>query len=111
MERCAYKGNIVHSVGLDSLEILEGGVIVTDGSGIIEDVLSADEAAKRDWSVIRVVDLGRRFIAPGLIDTHAHAPQYAQLGTGTDLPLLDWLNKYTFPTESRFSDVTFARLV
>ena len=28
-----------------------------------------------------------------------------------DLPLLQWLEKYTFPTESRFSDLEFARNV
>lgn len=111
MERCAYKGNVVHSTAMDTLEILEGGVVVVDGNGIIENVFSAEQAAGRDWSAIKVVDFGRRFIAPGLIDTHAHAPQYAQLGTGTDLPLLDWLNKYTFPTESRFADVAFAKKV
>lgn len=111
MERCAYKGSVVHNTSVDVLEILEGGVVVVDGNGIIEEVLSAEQAAQRDWSVIRVIDLGRRFIAPGLIDTHAHAPQYAQLGTGTDLPLLEWLNKYTFPTEARFADVKFARQV
>ncbi len=110
-ERCAYKGNIVHNTALDTLEILEGGVVVVDANGIIEKVFSAAESAQQDWSSVRVVDLGRRFVAPGLIDTHAHAPQYAQLGTGTDLPLLEWLNKYTFPTESRFADVSFAKKV
>jgi guanine deaminase len=52
------------------------------------------------------------FLLPGLIDTHIHgtlrfltqAPQYAFTGTGYDLPLLEWLNKYTFPSESTLSD-------
>lgn len=26
-----------------------------------------------------------------------------------DLPLLEWLQKYTFPTESRFKDLDYAR--
>ena len=29
-------------------------------------------------------------------------------GTGTDLPLLEWLQKYTFPTEAKFNDDAFA---
>ena len=45
---------------------------------------------------------------PGFVDTHIHAPQYVYAGTGTDLPLLDWLTKYTFPVESKFKDVKFA---
>jgi len=31
------------------------------------------------------------------------------LGTGMDLPLLEWLNAYTFPTEARFADEQYAR--
>ena len=29
-------------------------------------------------------------------------------GTGYDLPLLEWLKKYTFPCESRFKDLALA---
>ena len=46
---------------------------------------------------------------PGLVDTHIHAPQYCNTGTGYDLQLLDWLDKYTFPTEAKFDDLQFAR--
>ena len=50
-----------------------------------------------------------QFLIPGFVDTHIHAPQYFFTGTGYDLPLLEWLQKYTFPVESRFKDVEFAR--
>lgn len=46
---------------------------------------------------------------PGLVDTHIHAPQYPNAGLGLDLPLLDWLQQYTFPMEARFGDLDFAR--
>lgn len=45
---------------------------------------------------------------PGLVDTHIHAPQYVFTGTGYDLPLLQWLEKYTFPSESKFGNKEFA---
>lgn len=48
---------------------------------------------------------------PGLVDTHIHAAQYSFAGTGLDLPLLEWLNTYTFPAESRFKDLDFANSV
>lgn len=51
------------------------------------------------------------FLIPGMIDTHIHAPQYVNAGKGLDLPLLGWLDKYTFPTEARFSDLDFAENV
>ncbi|KAF9246460.1 hypothetical protein BU15DRAFT_40175 [Melanogaster broomeanus] len=48
------------------------------------------------------------FIMPGLIDTHIHACQVPNLGVGGEDELLDWLNNYTFPTESRFKDLEYA---
>lgn len=51
------------------------------------------------------------FFIPGLVDTHIHAPQYSYAGTGLDLPLLQWLDSYTFPEESRFKDLDFAQKV
>ena len=45
---------------------------------------------------------------PGMIDTHIHAPQYPNAGKGLDVGLMDWLKKYTFPTEARFKDLRFA---
>ncbi|KAJ3333148.1 hypothetical protein HDU76_011065 [Blyttiomyces sp. JEL0837] len=50
-----------------------------------------------------------QIIIPGFVDTHIHAPQYVFTGTGLDLPLMDWLNNYTFPRESNFSDESYAR--
>ncbi|MCQ2818989.1 MAG: guanine deaminase [archaeon] len=52
-----------------------------------------------------------QMIIPGMIDTHLHAPQYVFAGCGLDLPLLQWLEKYTFPAESKFSDIEHARKV
>lgn len=48
---------------------------------------------------------------PGLVDTHIHAPQYLFAGTRVDLPLLQWLTTYTFPTEARYKDSDFAEEV
>ncbi|EKX54139.1 hypothetical protein GUITHDRAFT_156924 [Guillardia theta CCMP2712] len=50
-------------------------------------------------------------LVPGFIDTHIHAPQYSYTGTATDLPLMDWLQKYTFPAESSLRDVETAKRV
>ncbi|OQE80973.1 hypothetical protein PENNAL_c0042G10043 [Penicillium nalgiovense] len=42
------------------------------------------------------------FFFPGFIDTHIHAPQYPNVGLFGSSTLLDWLETYTFPVESRF---------
>lgn len=52
-----------------------------------------------------------QFLMPGLVDTHIHAPQYSFTGTGYDLQLLDWLDTYTYPTESKFENVQLAKKV
>ncbi|KAI9495251.1 hypothetical protein BDB00DRAFT_815281 [Zychaea mexicana] len=52
-----------------------------------------------------------QFILPGFIDTHIHAPQITYAGTGTDVPLMVWLNLYAFPAEKKFKDVEWARYV
>ncbi|XP_016413557.1 guanine deaminase isoform X2 [Sinocyclocheilus rhinocerous] len=45
---------------------------------------------------------------PGMVDTHIHASQYSYAGTALDLPLLEWLNTYTFPVEAKYKDLDFA---
>ena len=47
-------------------------------------------------------------VLPGLVDTHVHAPQWPQLGTGLDLPLETWLQERTFPLERRLTEPGFA---
>ncbi|KAM9508876.1 guanine deaminase isoform 2-T2 [Guaruba guarouba] len=54
---------------------------------------------------------GREFFMPGMVDTHIHAPQYSFAGTRVDLPLLQWLTTYTFPTEAKYKDSDFAEEV
>lgn len=51
------------------------------------------------------------YLLPGFVDTHIHASQWAQAGTALDIPLYDWLNTYTFPSEAKFSDIDYAKVV
>ena len=58
-----------------------------------------------------VIDLGREaLIAPGFFDTHLHAPQLEMIGSYGG-HLLEWLNRYTFPTEAKFSDPKHAETI
>ncbi len=53
-------------------------------------------------------DHGGRLILPGFIDTHVHMPQLDVIASyGTEL--LDWLNTYTFPAETRYADPAHAQ--
>src|SRR2546423_9692102 len=49
-------------------------------------------------------------MTPGFFDTHLHAPQLEMIGSYGGR-LLEWLNRYTFPTEAKFADPEHARLI
>jgi guanine deaminase len=53
-------------------------------------------------------DFGGKLIIPGFIDTHAHYPQTDMIASH-GAQLLEWLEKYTFPTEAKFSDINVAK--
>ena len=50
----------------------------------------------------------QHLIVPGFIDTHIHFPQTEMIGAYGE-QLLEWLNRYTFPTELKFQDASYAR--
>jgi len=57
----------------------------------------------------RVHDYGNALISPGFVDAHAHYPQTAIIASWGKR-LIDWLETYTFPEESRFGDADHARI-
>jgi guanine deaminase len=79
----------------DGLLILKQGRIITLGT-------------THDWfdqlpDGIEFIDYSGKLIMPGFFDTHTHYPQTDMIAS-YGAQLLEWLEKYTFPTESRFSD-------
>lgn len=99
------KGHIVHAPSFGRLDVLENGCIVLN-NGKIDGVFAE---VPEPYQSAASVDYGDRLIMPSFADMHMHAPQYAMLGMGMDLPLLDWLNTYTFKTEAAFKDTDYAR--
>ena len=100
-----YKAHILFTKEKDHFEVIENGYIgVADGRvvGVATDMeqLGGSEAD--------IIDLGDRLLIPAMNDIHVHAPQYRNLGLAMDLELLDWLDNYTFPEESRFADIHYA---
>lgn len=52
---------------------------------------------------VRVHDHRGKILVPGFIDTHVHYPQVDVIAS-YGAQLLDWLNQYTFPAETKFAD-------
>ncbi|DAZ97701.1 TPA: hypothetical protein N0F65_009600 [Lagenidium giganteum] len=107
----AFKANVVHSLALDRLEILSPGLVGVNDKGAIEFVLDLQKQSLADVRYDELVDLGDKLLLPGFVDGHAHAPQYSFIGVGMHLPLLEWLEKYTFPFEAKFACTDYARAV
>lgn len=60
---------------------------------------------------IEIRDWGRNaLICAGFVDCHVHFPQTPMIAAH-GARLLDWLNKYTFPTELKFADHAFTTQV
>ena len=58
----------------------------------------------------RIQKYENALIMPGMIDAHVHYPQTEMIASyGSQL--LEWLNRYTFPTEIQFSDPVVATRV
>ena len=100
-----YKAHILFTKEKDHFEVIENGYIGVDDGRIVG---VANDVKQLGNSEAEVIDLGDRLLIPAMNDIHVHAPQYRNLGLAMDLELLDWLDNYTFPEESRFADIHYA---
>jgi guanine deaminase len=107
----AVRGTLIHAPVRGEIEVLADAIVKLDGDGRIETVARAgtDVHAALAASPDLIVLPEDRFVIPGFVDLHVHAPQYPQLGQALDVPLEVWLGKYTFPLEARYADPAFAR--
>ena len=101
------RGNILHTPAFGALEAIPRGYLVLE-DGVIQGVYPS---LPETFARCPAEDYGDALILRSFADLHLHAPQYPMLGMGMDLPLLAWLETYTFPVEARFQDPDFARVV
>ena len=81
-----------------------GGVVVEHGR--IVDIGDADDL-RAAHPTAKVHDYGSSLISAGFVDAHMHYPQTGIIASWGK-QLIDWLNTYTFPEESRFGDLAYA---
>ncbi len=101
-----YRANIIFTPSPQELKILEHGYVVVGDDGNIIDTFATLPA---EYAAQSVVDFGDRLLMPAMNDLHVHAPQYRNHGIAMDMELLPWLNTYTFPEESKYKDITYAK--
>ena len=96
------KGTFIDTLTKDEFRIRKGFILVEDG-------LIKNFSEENPDTSIKLYDYTGKLIIPGLSDLHLHAPQYPNTGLGLDLELLDWLDTYTFPEESKYKDIEYAK--
>ena len=87
----------------------EDGLLVTafNGSGVqLVQAIGDYRSVAARYPGVPVEHWPGRIIAPGFVDMHIHFPQVDVIGSPAE-GLLPWLENYTFPHESRFSDAAY----
>ncbi len=89
----------------------ESDAIVAFGDGVITHFGPADQIQPQLPKDLKVRNYGAdALITAGFLDSHVHFPQTPMIAAFGE-QLLDWLNKYTFPTERKYADKAFAASV
>ena len=101
------KGDILYTKEFGVFESIEDGYIVLKDSK----VKGVYKELPKEYSDLKIIDYSNLLIIPGLIDLHLHAPQFPNIGLGLDKELIPWLETYTFPEESKYSDIEYAKKV
>lgn len=94
------------------------GLLVVDAAGRIAAIGNAAEvsaagpeaAAAAAADATATIDLRPWVLLPGMVDLHAHLPQFPNAGLGAGLDLLTWLDRYIFPLERGFDAETAERV-
>ena len=109
----AFRGAILHclddpgdALNSDNVEFYgDGLLLVVDGQ--VQRLGDASTLMPELPEGIDVQDYRGKLILPGFIDSHIHFSQTDMIASYGE-QLLDWLEKYAFPTERRFEDADHA---
>jgi len=86
----------------------DGALLIRDGRIVAAGAYA--DVAKQAGEGVKTVDHRPHLLLPGFIDAHVHFPQM-QVIASYGAELLDWLNTYTFPEETRFRDAQHGRRI
>lgn len=87
--------------------LIEDGAVAIRGDAIV--AVGPRAEVDRAWQPKQRLDRPDAILAPGLINTHTHAPMSLFRGIADDLRLQEWLEKYIFPAEAKNVDQEFVR--
>ena len=99
----------LRSAGVAAYRYIEDGALRVEGGRIVEVGDAPDVLAHAPADAV-VDDYRGRLVLPGFIDSHIHYPQTRVIAS-YGAQLLEWLQKYTFVEELKFSDPAHAASV
>ncbi|MFV2031658.1 MAG: guanine deaminase, partial [Gammaproteobacteria bacterium] len=112
-ENCdtAVRASIFHFVAdperqSDAYEYIQDGMLVLK-QGLVTSLGEARSILDQLPDGTELHDYSGKLLMPGFFDTHTHYPQSEMIAC-YGAQLLEWLEKYTFPTERQFSDREYA---
>ncbi|HEY9640465.1 MAG TPA: guanine deaminase [Coleofasciculaceae cyanobacterium] len=97
-----------YGVESESVRYLPDGLLILE-DGKIKDFGDYERLCDR-YAHVPLTSYRDRLIMPGFIDIHIHFPQTEMIGAYGE-QLLEWLDKYTFPTEAKFQDKAYAQKI
>jgi guanine deaminase len=111
--RQAFRASILHCLSdpgeaslASAYEYFEDGLLVVEDGNVAEAGNAASLLAGLSEDV-KLIELPGKLIVPGFIDCHVHCPQLDIIASYGE-QLLDWLHRYAYPVEARFSDPQYA---
>lgn len=114
--RQAFRSSILHCLTdpgeaslASSYEYFEDGLLIVE-NGIVAEAGHADTLLPGLADDVLITEFPGKLIVPGFIDCHVHYPQLDIIASYGE-QLLDWLHRYAYPAEARFSDADHAREV
>ncbi len=97
------------SAGVAAYSYIEDGALEVEGGRIVAVGDAPDVLAHAPADAV-IDDYRGRLVLPGFIDSHIHYPQTRVIAS-YGAQLLEWLQKYTFVEEQKFSDPAHAASV
>jgi 5-methylthioadenosine/S-adenosylhomocysteine deaminase len=80
-------------------EVIPSGALAIVGDKIA--AIGSEREIRAAFDAKEEVNARQGLIMPGLVNAHTHAAMTCYRGMADDLPLMEWLNNYIFPAESK----------
>lgn len=103
-----FTGDPFYVSELDSVRYIADGLLVVEDGKVKE--LGAYDVLQPKYADASVISYPGKLVMPGFIDTHIHYAQM-EMTAAYGEQLLEWLNKYTFPTEAKFDNRDYAQKI